>query len=303
MSNVVAIPFHHKPELLWITLDYLKKCPEFENYFILFRPDQNSTRECYDVIHKKMENFSNWRILNEEPRRGVSNVTYPVLRAMQEASKITDEYFILITEDWRVSNDFFKFYDYVFHHFFNENVFSCSGWRTECTPYKSIPYENDLVFSLNQLSGACEMMTKETFKKYIEPHMKDEYYNNIWKYVSSHFPDSPWKKWAEVDGLEGNIQWQIQKETGRECRCLRPAVSRVQHTGFWQRGICPFKGPLDERIKKIYEVINSKDLYYKYRDANDWADFHEDIKWEKLRLVRAEDYEKSNTIEVEVKSS
>jgi len=312
MTNVIVIPVFCRDDTLAICLRYLKKCEEFQNYEILFKPEEHTSRNVYSVIEKEMENYSKWKILDEEKRKPQKPqyLTYNLLRGMEEGLKRTSEYFFLITDDWRVTKDFLKYQEYVYNHFLKDNPYFWSSYafRFGIPQLKNYPHYNDVVVSSDFYSGACELIPKKQaggkgyFEKFILSHINNDYFADMQRYIKKNFPYSFsfYKEWDKpritnvgVDGLIDRVRRTENELIGEtKYQCLGPAKSRCQSLDL--RGIgrfdSPFKGPLEERIKKILDIVNSEKEYNKWKKNTIWCPFEEEVKWKKLELVSKNEF-------------
>jgi hypothetical protein len=262
----VIIPTYNRPELLSICLECLSKCPEIKDLDIYVYLDNHGSTVEYrkyrlwtSTVVSRFLNL-NIKLICREPH-GYSGNSYNVLMAYAEAYKDGCEHIFEIEDDILVTPDFFT---WQYQEFNAKNPwFAVIGSKN--LRNKNF-YLTSYVTMGEDLCSCGVGYPRATIEKII-PHIKDEYFRDMSKYVIEKFPNFTGDAtFSEQDGL---LQRIMLDESEHFVYWAVP--EKAYHIGWWgyHRNTNAPVGDLDERIKYVKTVLEDSSLLKSLAGRND----------------------------------
>lgn len=275
--NWILIPIWRRPELLFFTLESLSKCRGIENYGVYFMLDGGFDPANLEII--KRFPFKTYEILEMQERGGCDR---SIPESMKRVSDLSDDFFMILDDDMRVSKDYLELMEYCYGHFKNDRLLSVSpiGLKNE---------DVELVYSILRFKGTGEMFLKQPFDKYVRPHFGEEYYSSVglFQYTDRYFEKYFLEYGGSVLSWDGLVD-RILKKNG--LYSLITDVPRCHEIGFYGAHkpiVFPeyFKLSLEKKILFLDDFIKRRkvrDLYSLYKET--YRDIEEDHEWKDLVL-------------------
>lgn len=264
--NTVIIPVFNRPEFLSICLELICKADRSNEFVYLFSVDTGFDRKCLEVIRE----FPLEKVVVK--RKGtpykLGKQSFNLLSAYYEACYLSDNKVMLIEDDIFIHPDFFNWHIGI--HEKESNIFCSIGTENHNTHINTDNSDNGYYYGARtDYQSWGVMFDKEILSKYILPHAINEYYKNPIEYLEYKFKQS-WlgKHFAEQDGLIRRVKYSLP-----ELNVLFPCKPRAFHAGFYSYHRNMYKrleGPIEEKKKKIREIISNEKLYKQYCENPDF---------------------------------
>lgn len=254
MQDVVLIPTFDRPEMLWLCLSALEKCPEALKVKFLVRVDAHvgqypPLQDIETVLRKFPLLDINLKVREPHAYHGNS---YNVLVGYTEALLHSMRFVFMIEDDVLVDPSFFRWH-----------------YKQHTKPHTVVsigvlPPPHKVYTSL----GVC---FNARFIPKIAAHAKPEYFGDMRGYCQRTFPPSPFD--VEQDGLIARLLDNSRAAT------MWPEVPVAQHVGWYgyhrTKSIRP-TGSLEERFEHIKRVLENDELLN--RHSKDFKDVRRLVK-------------------------
>lgn len=252
--NIVLIPCWQRPEMLYVTLSFIRKARYWKDNKYVFLVDAGYSPKVLDVINA----FDGDKeiVLREATKYKLTKQSFNLLKGYEYAVSQSPEYVYLIEEDIFISNDFFDWHQKAQA---KEKLFCSIATKNNSRPVPAEGKLNDYYtchFNYQSL-GVC-FRTENL--KLVLPHINHQYLADPVMYISRNFPKSKIGKYfCEQDGLIRRIQ-----EQRPELPIAYPVIPRAFHGGFYgYNRTAKYKMPetWEERVSDIYRIsFSDKEL-------------------------------------------
>lgn len=266
--SVCLIPAWRRPEMLWHCLQNVRLATGAEEYFYLFRFDQDHDPD----LHKVVKDFPFRHAIAITPRTKyqLAKQSYSLLTGMQAAADMCtpggDCIVVMIEEDVMVGRDFFRWHRAI--HDAHPTLFAAVASANPNRRVVDTGEAGDYYRSSGDYCGIGVSWSAGVVRGFIAPHMATRYFNDPIRYCAETWPKSPFgKSYAEQDGLIRRIQWKC----GADKPIAWPYVPKCYHAGFYgkNRGSGPM-GDLGDRIRRISEIIYSEEGMRTFAKHPEW---------------------------------
>jgi len=235
MQDVVIIPTYDRPELLWLCLDYLSKCPDSVHVPIRIYVDAHigqppPPREDITAVVEKFPTLSiqvAYRASHPYPGN-----SHNVLMAYKDAYESEASYVFLVEDDVLIHPQFFTWHRYV------QNGSKAIGCSIAVTNPGHGAYAS---------LGVC---FKRERLQLVMPHCKAAYFQDMRGYCRAHFPPSRFD--CEQDGLFARVL------AGHPV--VWAGTPYAQHVGWYgyhrPRSVRP-QGTLEDRYFQVKQALRT----------------------------------------------
>lgn len=254
--NVVIIPCFNRPEFLYITLENVKRASNSDKFVYLFSLDSGYDPEIENIINEFP--YDKIVIKRKKTQYKAGKQSYNLLEAYREAAYLSDEYVILLEDDFFINADFFDWHLAVMNE--NKNAFCSIGTANHNTWHETLDDDSAYYFGTDtdyQSWGVC--WRKEVLERLIIPHCKDIYYSNPQSYVKNVFKGN-WlaHHFCEQDGLIRRI-----RNENKDMEVIFAHKPRAFHAGFYSYHRESYRpsGTIMDKVEYVLSIINDKDKY------------------------------------------
>jgi hypothetical protein len=266
-KDILIIPTYSRPEMLWICLERIARCPDAAKLDIRVCVDshegfQSPIQDIATVVAK----FPTLQIdIIIRPTHNYSGNSYNVLTAYREAYETDAKYVFMVEDDIMVSKDFFEWHYYIQKLF--PDCFCSIGTMNQRHSAPNADVENGYYKNYMDYAswGVC---FERGILSHIIRHAIPDYFSHMEYYIRRHlFGFGFDNEYCEQDGL-------ILRVMGlNRCFSVYPITAHAQHVGWYgyhrRKSIRPV-GLLEERYEYVKRVISdSEELKNHVRDFYD----------------------------------
>lgn len=250
MKDVVIIPTYSRPELLWLCLEYLSKCPGIGGMDVRVYVDAHDAVRTAPPVPEINEVLARFRHLSltvtwRERHRYDGN-TFNVMTAYAEVYATDAEFVYLVEDDVMVQPDFFAWH----------RAAQASGdWfcsiASRFLKQGGRLHDGYIVDHRYASIGVC---FKRANLSTIVKHAHQYYFGNMGGYLNTVFKDGRADQFTEQDGLIERIM-----ERGRLLSIWPTNEPRAFHQGWYgyHRWNCPRpQGTLEQRYEYVKRVTS-----------------------------------------------
>lgn len=246
MQDIVILPTYDRPEMLWLCLEYLSKCPDTRWTQIRIYVDAHiGEKPPRDEIEEVLEKFPRLSIQIgfRHPHQYPGN-SYNLMMAYKDAYHSEAERVYLVEDDVLIHPEFFRW-----HRMMH------TGQMLGC----SIAVQNPGHGAYASL-GVC---FKREMLHLILPHCRPAYFQNMRNYCKAVF--APSKFDCEQDGL-----WARVLAGHPVVWAPYPFAQHVGWYGYHRKKSIRPQGTLDERYAQVLETLTTPAiLHQQMRDFGD----------------------------------
>lgn len=246
MQDIVIIPTYDRPEMLWLCLQHLVRCPDLDTMRVWVVVDDHMAcpppRPEIDWVVSRFQTEVPLEVTYRDPHPYAGN-SYNLLTAYKEAYDEDAEHIFLVEDDVMIRPEFFAW------HRMNLATAACSIGvvkEPQHGPYVSLGVG----------------LHRKTVKAML-PHIHEAYFQNMRGYCKAMFPHS--KLDCEQDGLWARVL------TGKPV--VWATTPLAQHVGWYgyhrKRSVRPH-GSLIERYDQVRQALGSSSILREW--SKDFAD-------------------------------
>ena len=260
MQNITLIPAWRRDDFLQVTLDYIKEATGADRNLYVFLVDRGFHTEVVEVI----KSFPLEKLIRFAPQHRYRGNSYNLLEgykyALQLAKTRKSELIYLVEEDIWVGKDFFDYHEKVQSQF---PCFCASAVRNQNDDRKH-PDEPESVYYHMGYQSLGVSFKLDSIAKIVE-HATPALYQNMLRYVKTHFPNSKYgNMWTEQDGVINRI---AERNPVHSLYCYSPRAYHAGFVGYNRRGTA-LEGSREARVAKLRSMSDKEmnDLAGEYKD-------------------------------------
>jgi hypothetical protein len=249
MKDIVIIPTYSRPEMLWLCLEHLAKCPEISGMDVRIYVDAHDavrTAPPVPEINEVLARFPHLPLtVNWRTRHRYDGNTFNVMTAYAEAHTTDAEFVYLVEDDVMVRPDFFAWH----RGAQAAGQWFCSIASRFLKQGGRLHDDGYIVDNRYASIGVC--FKRENLAPIVE-HAHQHYFGNMSGYLNTVFKDGRADQFTEQDGLITRVM-----ERGRLLSIWPTNEPRAFHQGFYgyHRWNCPRpQGTLEQRYEYVKRV-------------------------------------------------
>jgi hypothetical protein len=255
-KDILIIPTFSRPEMLWVCLDYIAKCPEANLLDIRVCVDTHENNFRHPDLRDIATVLSKFPTLHVDMTvrspHGYYGNSYNVLSAYRDAYDTHAQYVFMVEDDIMVAKDFFEWHYSVQKEL--RNCFCSIGTLNQRSPIPNIPVtEKGFYTSYKDYASWGVCFRREVLRNIIR-HAHPDYFSHMEYYIRHHLSGFGFdSEYCEQDGL-------IVREMGREKGfSIYPTKAHAQHVGWYgyhrTASVRP-EGSLEERYHHVKKVVS-----------------------------------------------
>jgi hypothetical protein len=231
----VVTPTYKRPEMLALSLERLRACPEAKDLEVRIHLDHTNDARLNEVEYVRDTYFPEAQIYHAQNHVLAPSGCWNILHSLKAGWQTGAEYIFLVEEDCLVTPDFFKR-----HLEMQESgeYFVTSGRKLFYLPENY--YTNP---------GCCFRRDKLAL---VLPHITDAYFADLTGYLDRKFG-----KMADGGNLDDGLIRRVMRSVSGEAKCATPPI--VSHVGFhYYQKMAQYKneGTIQERILWIRNFLS-----------------------------------------------
>jgi len=277
--NTVIIPCFNRPEFLFLTLENILKAKHSEEFVYLFAVDWGFDVRILDVINE----FPLEKVVIKRKRNAYNSgkQSHNLLEAYRESTFLSEQYSILLEDDFFINPDFFEWHLKVMEA--EPNAFCSIATMNHNTWHETDDDDAAYYYGTRtdyQSWGVC--WNVEVLKNKILPHANSSYYTDPARYITKIL-NQEWlsNQFCEQDGLIRRIRYNNESMP-----VIFPHKPRAFHAGFYSyhRDSEHLNGSLKDMVNFVREVTQDKERFLKacgeFKDSQP-IDLNYEFKYDK----------------------